>query len=99
MIELVTARYLRNFLKAQIIIIRLAEWKNYMYKISTQLCYPGNSLVPVGYADHGFSCFYTDLPYLFKLIYKVMIQHKRVGRFACKELRNLRVLLHVDQLI
>jgi hypothetical protein len=53
-----------------------------MDKVFTQLCYPGNAFMRVGYADHGFGALDGDIAYLFKFIYKMKEQRQRVRRFT-----------------
>ena len=63
----ILAGYLRYFLEAQVIFIRLFERKYHMYKILSQLCDPGNALLPVAHADHGpgrYQLYRADLPVL-----------------------------------
>ena len=66
------SRHLRYFLEAQIIGILLLKRKNYMDKVLPQLRYPGDTFMPVGNTYHGFSGFYLDLSYVFKLTDKMV---------------------------
>ena len=54
MIELGIARYLRYFLKTQVIGICLLEWKDYMNKIFSELRNINDTLTRSSQTNHGF---------------------------------------------
>ena len=77
-----TARYLRHFLKAEVICIQLFKRKHHMDEVFTKLRYPGDPLISITDPDHGFGSFYPYGTNCLKAFYKPLKEQQCLFGFT-----------------